>query len=107
MNENTITDREKRLTLIGLILVFLLGALDSTIVGTAMPRIIQQLHGFELYTWVTTSYLLCSTVVVPIYGKLGDLYGRKYVLIFGISIFLLGSALCGLSGQFGPLPLLG
>jgi EmrB/QacA subfamily drug resistance transporter len=107
MTKHAVTEREKRVTLFALMLVFLLGALDSTIVGTAMPRIIQQLRGFELYSWVTTSYLLCSTVVVPIYGKLGDLYGRKYVLIFGISIFLLGSALCGLSGEFGSLPLLG
>lgn len=107
MSKHAVTDQEKRLTLIGLILVFLLGALDSTIVGTAMPRIIQELKGFELYAWVTTSYLLCSTVIVPIYGKLGDLYGRKPVLIFGIGIFLLGSALCGLSGMFGTLPLLG
>jgi EmrB/QacA subfamily drug resistance transporter len=107
MTKHAVTEREKRLTLFALMLVFLLGALDSTIVGTAMPRIIQQLRGFELYSWVTTSYLLCSTVVVPIYGKLGDLYGRKYILLFGISIFLLGSALCGLSGEFGTLPLLG
>jgi EmrB/QacA subfamily drug resistance transporter len=107
MSKHAVTDREKRLTLLGLILVFLLGALDSTIVGTAMPRIIQELRGFELYAWVTTSYLLCSTVIVPIYGKLGDLYGRKSILVIGICIFLLGSALCGLSGMFGTLPVLG
>ena len=107
LSKHVVTDREKRLALLGLLLVFLLGALDSTIVGTAMPRIIQELRGFELYAWVTTSYLLCSTVIVPIYGKLGDLYGRKSVLIFGICIFILGSALCGLSGAFGTLPLLG
>jgi len=107
MSKHAVTDQEKRLTLLGLILVFLLGALDSTIVGTAMPRIIQELRGFELYAWVTTSYLLCSTVIVPIYGKLGDLYGRKPVLVFGICIFLLGSMLCGLSGIFGTLPILG
>jgi EmrB/QacA subfamily drug resistance transporter len=107
MTQHRVTEQEKRVTLFALMLVFLLGALDSTIVGTAMPRIIQQLQGFELYSWVTTSYLLCSTVVVPIYGKLGDLYGRKSVLVFGIATFLLGSALCGLSGEFGSLPLLG
>ena len=107
MTKQPVTEQEKRVTLFALMLVFLLGALDSTIVGTAMPRIIQQLQGFELYSWVTTSYLLCSTVVVPIYGKLGDLYGRKSVLVFGIATFLLGSALCGLSGEFGSLPLLG
>jgi len=107
MSKHAVTDQEKRLTLLGLILVFLLGALDSTIVGTAMPRIIQELRGFELYAWVTTSYLLCSTVIVPIYGKLGDLYGRKSILVIGICIFLLGSMLCGLSGMFGTLPGLG
>ena len=107
MSKHAVTDREKRLTLFGLILVFLLGALDSTIVGTAMPRIIQELRGFEFYAWVTTSYLLCSTVIVPIYGKLGDIYGRKSILVVGICIFLVGSALCGLSGMFGTLPLLG
>jgi EmrB/QacA subfamily drug resistance transporter len=107
MRKHAVTDQEKRLTLLGLILVFLLGALDSTIVGTAMPRIIQELRGFELYAWVTTSYLLCSTVIVPIYGKLGDLYGRKSILVVGICIFLIGSALCGLSGLFGTLPVLG
>jgi EmrB/QacA subfamily drug resistance transporter len=107
MSKHAVTEQEKRLTLLGLILVFLLGALDSTIVGTAMPRIIQELRGFELYAWVTTSYLLCSTVIVPIYGKLGDLYGRKSILVVGICIFLVGSALCGLSGMFGTLPVLG
>src|SRR5690606_23484979 len=64
-------------------------------------------QGLELYPWVTTSYLLASTVMVPIWGKLGDLYGRKRILIIGILIFVLASWLCGLSGEFGSLPLLG
>jgi MFS family permease len=72
-----------------------------------MPRIVAELEGLELYAWVTTSYMLASTVLVPIYGKLGDLYGRKLILVIGISIFLLGSMLCGISGEFGDLPLLG
>ena len=93
------TEQERRITLIGLIVVFLLAALSQTIVGTAMPRIIEDLHGFNLYTWVTTAYLLASTVMVPIYGKLSDLYGRKPILVFGIVVFLLGSALCGLAGE--------
>ena len=87
--------------------VFLLSALDQTIVSTAMPRIIAELHGLEMYSWTATAYMLTSTVMVPIYGKLGDLYGRKIILIVGVSIFLLGSALCGLSGEFGDLPILG
>ena len=66
-----------------------------------------ELDGLELYAWVSTSYMLASTVLVPIYGKLGDLYGRKRILVIGITIFLLGSVLCGISGEFGTLPLLG
>ncbi len=81
----------------GMLLVLLLSALDSTIVGTAMPRVIAQLNGFDRYTWVTTAYLLTSTVTVPIYGKLSDLLGRKRVFMLGTLIFLLGSALCGLA----------
>ena len=102
-----ISDKDKRTTLIALLIVFLLAALDMTILSTAMPRIVSELNGLELYAWVTTSYMLASTVLVPIYGKLGDLYGRKLILVIGISIFLLGSMLCGISGEFGPLPLLG
>ena len=103
----TFTAEERRLTLTALMIVFLLGALDQTIVSTAMPRIVAQLHGLNLYAWVTTSYLLTSTVMVPIWGKLSDLHGRKPVLLSGIGIFLVGSWLSGLSGEFGPLPLLG
>ena len=88
-------------------IVFLLSALDQTIVSTAMPVIISQLHGLELYSWVTTAYLLSSTVMVPVWGKLGDLYGRKPVLLAGIGLFLFGSWLSGLAGEFGTLPLLG
>jgi len=93
------TQQEKTITLVGLMVVFLLSALDQTIVSTAMPRIIEQLKGLEYYSWVTTAYLLASTVMVPIYGKLGDLYGRKPILIIGIALFLLGSVLCGMSGE--------
>src|SRR5690349_5371312 len=88
-------------------LVFLLSALDQTIVSTAMPRIIADLQGLEMYSWTATAYMLTSTVMVPIYGKLGDMYGRKIILLVGVSIFLLGSALCGLAGEFGDLPLVG
>ncbi len=102
-----ITPDAKRITLIAVLLVFLLSALDQTIVSTAMPRIVSQLGGLDLYAWVTTAYMLTSTVTVPIYGKLGDIFGRKAVLIVGISIFLVGSMLCGLAGEFGDLPLLG
>ncbi len=97
----TFTDTERRTTLAGLLIVFLLSALDQTVVSTAMPRIIAELNGLTLYAWVTTAYLLTSTVMVPIWGKLGDIYGRKPVLLAGIAIFLAGSWLSGLSGEFG------
>ncbi len=105
--QQTFTAQERRITMIGVLLVFLLGALDNTIVSTAMPRIAAQLQGLNLYAWVTTAYMLSSTVTVPIYGKLGDIYGRKPVLIAGIVVFLIGSGLCGLAGEFGDLPILG
>jgi EmrB/QacA subfamily drug resistance transporter len=101
------TEIEKRVTLWGVAIVFLLSALDQTIVATAMPRIIAELNGLALYSWVTTAYLLSSTVMVPIWGKLGDLFGRKPVLLAGITFFLAGSWLSGLSGEFGPMPLIG
>src|SRR5215204_2034459 len=85
------------LTIGGLMVTLLLAALDQTIVGTAMPRIIAELQGFDHYAWVTTAYLLSSTTVVPIVGKLSDIYGRKLFLIGGTALFVLASALCGLS----------
>jgi EmrB/QacA subfamily drug resistance transporter len=107
VTEVNVSTAEKRTILTALAVVMLLSALDQTIVTTAMPRIIEQLHGLAMYAWVTTSYMLASTVSVPIYGKLSDLYGRKPILIFGIVVFLIGSFLCGLAGEFGDLPLLG
>src|SRR5919201_1912351 len=89
--------RELYFTVAGLMLTMLLAALDQTIVGTAMPRIVSELHGFEHYAWVTTAYLLTSTTVVPIVGKLSDLYGRKRFLLGGTTFFLFTSALCGLA----------
>jgi EmrB/QacA subfamily drug resistance transporter len=90
--------RKQLLTLfVGLLLSMLLAALDSTIVATALPTIVGELGGLERLSWVVTAYLLAQTVVIPLYGKLGDLYGRKIVLQTAIVIFLIGSALCGLS----------
>ena len=80
-----------------LMLTLLLEALDQTIVGTAMPKIIGDLNGFSLYTWVATAYILASATVIPIVGKLSDLYGRKGFFLVGVALFLLGSALSGLS----------
>jgi EmrB/QacA subfamily drug resistance transporter len=79
----------------GLMLALFLVALDQTIVGTALPKIIADLQGFSKYAWVTTSYLLASTSMIPVVGKLGDIYGRKWFILSGILIFLVGSALCG------------
>lgn len=78
-------------------LVLLLASLDQTIVSTALPTIVGDLGGLQHLSWVVTAYLLASTVTGPLYGKLGDLYGRKIVLQIAIVIFLIGSALCGLS----------
>lgn len=102
MNEATATpalsQQDRTLTLIGILIALLLGALDQTIVATAGPAIQKDLQiQPSLYTWLTISYLVSSTVVVPIYGKLGDLYGRKPIILFGLAVFLVGSLLCGLS----------
>jgi EmrB/QacA subfamily drug resistance transporter len=85
------------LTMLSVLLVMILASLDQTIVGTALPRIVADLQGTQGYTAVTTAYLLTSTVMIPIYGKLSDLYGRKPIMIFALTVFLLGSALCGTS----------
>ncbi len=86
-----------RLIFGALLLVLLLASLDQTIVSTALPTIVGDLGGISQLSWVVTAYLLSSTVVGPVYGKLGDLYGRKVVLQSAIAIFLVGSALCGIS----------
>jgi EmrB/QacA subfamily drug resistance transporter len=85
------------LIIIGVLLGMLLASLDQTIVGTALPRIVANLGGLEHYAWVVTAYLLASTVSIPIYGKLSDIYGRRPFFIGGMVIFLIGSALAGTS----------
>ena len=97
------TRRETILTMAGVLMVMLLGSLDQTIVSTAIPRVIADLQGFDRYTWVSTAYLLTSTVTVPIYGKLSDLFGRKPIFLIGIVIFLAGSALSGASQSMNEL----
>ncbi len=95
--------RDTLLTMVGVLIVMLLASLDQTIVSTAMPRVIADLQGFDRYTWVSTAYLLTSTVMVPIYGKLSDLFGRKPIFLFGVVVFLIGSALSGASQSMNEL----
>src|SRR5690348_18480780 len=82
----------RKLAILGAILLTLfLASLDQTVVGTALPRIITDLNGANLYAWVVTAYLLTSTITVPIYGKFSDVFGRKAMLMIGDCVFLLGS----------------
>ncbi|MEV4422280.1 MDR family MFS transporter [Patulibacter sp. NPDC049589] len=92
-----------RVVMAGLLLVMLLASLDQTIVSTALPTIVGELGGLEHLSWVVTAYLLAVTAVTPLYGKLGDIYGRKRVLQVALVLFLAGSALCGLAQSMGEL----
>ena len=98
-----LSPRQIRVIIAGLLLVLLLAALDSTIVATALPTIVGEMGGITNLSWVVTAYLLAQTVVTPLYGKLGDLYGRKKVVQVAIVIFLIGSALCGLAASLTQL----
>jgi EmrB/QacA subfamily drug resistance transporter len=95
--------RSIRLTFGALMLVMLLASLDQTIVSTALPTIVGEFGGLAHLSWIVTAYLLATTIVTPLYGKLGDLFGRKIVLQSAILLFLAGSALCGLSRSMGEL----
>ena len=86
-----------RTVFLGLMLALLLAALDQTIVATALPEVVGELHGLDKMSWTVTSYLLAVTIVLPVYGKLGDLIGRKSVFVFAIVVFVAGSALAGWS----------
>jgi len=106
MNDRSVYPLGKRRTLIvffGLMLGMLLAALDQTIVSTALPRITTDLGGFEHYSWVFSAYMLGATVTVPLYGKLSDIYGRRPFFLLGISLFSIGSIICGLSMSMGML----
>src|SRR5687767_7936921 len=91
----TLSSRQKWLLLGSLMTCLFIGALDQTVVTTATPRILADLGGFGLLSWLFTSYMLASTVVIPLIGKLGDMFGRKLFLIGGIALFMVASALCG------------
>jgi EmrB/QacA subfamily drug resistance transporter len=97
MPQGELSTRIKVLATVGVMLALLLAALDQTIVGTALPRIVAELNGLDRYSWLITGYLVASTVVVPIAGKLGDLFGRKPFLIAGMIGFVAASALCGVA----------
>src|SRR5262245_23484687 len=92
---NEMTKNAKILATIGIALAMFLAALDQTIVGTALPRIVAELQGLDYYAWVATAYMVASTTMTPVSGKLGDLFGRRLVLLIGIVGFVAASALCG------------
>lgn len=97
------TQKSRGILISGLLVAMLFAALDNTIVGTAMPRIVGELGGLAVMTWLTTAYMLTSTSVVPIAGKLADLIGRKTVYVAGLLIFIVGSALCGMASSMTEL----
>jgi EmrB/QacA subfamily drug resistance transporter len=90
-------ERRRRLVVLGVLLSIFLGAMESTVVSTAMPRVVSSLGGLELYSWVFSGFLLTSTVTMPLWGRLSDLFGRRRVFLTGLAIFLAGSALSGLA----------
>src|SRR3954468_5592191 len=93
-----------RMRVLGAVMIgVFLAALDQTVVGTALPKIITDLGGNDLYTWAFTAYLLTSTISGPLYGKLSDLFGRRPIFLFGIGVFMVGSLLAGLSQEMWQL----
>jgi len=102
-----VSGRDRMVIYISILLALFLAALDQTIVATALPSMIEDLAGVERYAWVATSYLLASTSLALVYGKLADTYSRKIVTLCAIVLFLSGSILCGLAGEFGNLPVIG
>jgi len=91
--------RQTLLAMLGLCCVVMMVAIDQTVVGTALPTVVAELNGFELYAWVGTSYLLASVIMVPVFGRLGDYYGRKPFVIAAIAVFSIASVLCGMAGS--------
>jgi len=95
----TYTPTGQRMVIASLILGLILASVEQTVVSTAMPTIVKELGGLSVYSWVFAIYMLTSTASMPLYGKLADLYGRRKMFLLGLFLFLLGSALCGLSGS--------
>lgn len=102
-----VNERDRMVIYLAVLIALFLAAIDQTIVATALPMMVQDLEGVERYAWVATAYLLASTALALVYGKLADTYPRKHVTLGAVGLFLVGSFLCGLSGEFGTLPLLG
>ncbi|MFI1538539.1 MFS transporter [Streptomyces anandii] len=101
--DGPLSPRRVRLVFLGLMLALLLAALDQMIVATALPKVVGELHGLDRMSWAITAYLLTATVGLPVYGKLGDLLGRKGVFQFAIGVFVIGSALAGRAGSMDQL----
>jgi len=91
--------RNRTYTVLGIALAMFLGALDQTIVSTAMPKVVEQLGGLDRLSWVFTVYVLISTLLIPVYGKLADIFSRRLLEIVAVSMFIIGSALCGMAGD--------
>ena len=102
-----VSERDRMVVYLSVLAALFLAALDQTIVATALPRMVEDLRGIDRYAWVATAYLLASTALALVYGKLADTYPRKHVTLGAVALFLGGSMLCGLSGELGRLPLLG
>src|ERR1700704_6698864 len=98
-----IDPRTRTQIVVGVMLGLFLAALDQTVVGTALPRIVTDLRGNDIYPWAFTAYLLTATISGPIYGKLSDLFGRRPVLLFAVAVFLVGSLLAGFSRELWQL----
>jgi EmrB/QacA subfamily drug resistance transporter len=98
-----LTARQTRLTFVGAMLALLLAALDQSVVATALPRIAADLHNFSELSWVVSAYLIASTATIPVFSKLSDLHGRRKMFIVAISVFLVGSAACGLAQSMAQL----
>lgn len=102
-----VTDYDRSVIYASLLVTLFLAALDQTIVSTALPSMVEDLEAVDRYAWVATAYLLASTALALVYGKLADTYSRKRITLWAVVLFLLGSVLCGLAGEFGRLPVLG
>ena len=105
--ETPVSDRDRAIIYLAVLTALFLAALDQTIVSTALPRMVEDLQGIDRYAWVATAYLLASTALALVYGKLADTYPRKVVTLGAVGLFLLGSVLCAMAGELGDLPLLG